>query len=75
MTSHRCPKPGCTVDVGHDYLMCAVHWRRVPKPLKDEVWRTFKAGRLSKEHVAAMGAAIEAVSRSGQNSAREKTRG
>lgn len=59
---HKCPKPGCTTQVGYDYLMCAVHWRRVPKPLKDEVWRTFKAERLSPEHVQAMRQAVEAVS-------------
>ena len=64
MTTHKCPKPGCTVDVGRDYLMCAPHWKRVPTPLKQEVYRTFDRGRgrLSREHVEAMRQAIEAVS-------------
>ena len=58
---HRCPIPECPKQVGGDTLMCWGHWGRVPKPLRDEVWRTFRAMPLSPEHIAAMKAAIEAA--------------
>lgn len=36
-------------------LVCKNHWFELPKPLRDEVWRLFKAERWSKAHRAVVG--------------------
>ncbi|EKE78454.1 hypothetical protein [Oceanibaculum indicum] len=38
-----CPVPGCEGIQKPGKLMCLPHWRRVPKPLKDAVWETWRA--------------------------------
>lgn len=43
-------------------LMCLRHWRMVPKPLKDDVWATYrKYGPLTPPWLEAVRAAIAAV--------------
>ncbi|MGH3184707.1 MAG: hypothetical protein ACRDOE_22755 [Streptosporangiaceae bacterium] len=60
-----CPGPKCPGPAGASMLMCPAHWRQVPKPLRRAVWRAWRrgAGMGSQAHVAAMRAAIGAVSR------------
>jgi len=46
--------------------MCKPHWYMVPKPLRKEVWRTYRKGQEvtkdpSREYLAAAKAAIAAV--------------
>lgn len=38
-----CPVPGCEGIQKPGKLMCLAHWRRVPKPLRDAVWDTWRA--------------------------------
>ena len=40
----RCRIPGCPAQVGRLRLMCRRHWYRVPKPLRDQVWATWRSG-------------------------------
>jgi hypothetical protein len=42
-------------------LMCKTHWRMVPGPIQNAVWRTFKKDPGGPVHIAAIEAAIDAV--------------
>ena len=44
---HRCHIPGCGVRVKPEMLLCAFHWAKVPKPLKQAVWKTYRPGQCS----------------------------
>ena len=58
--AHRCAAPGCQTYVGRTRLMCGRHWTAVPKPLRDEIMRTWdpRGGiRQSDEYHAAVAAA------------------
>jgi hypothetical protein len=58
----RCPVPGCGEEIDQTRLMCRRHWYLVPRPLRDETWRTWRSGRAaaSPEHRQAVLAAIVA---------------
>jgi hypothetical protein len=45
--------------------MCPPDWYRVPKPLRDAVWRTWDGGRglLTPAYAAARRAAVDAATR------------
>ncbi len=60
--SHLCPVVGCRRHV--DRLMCSRHWYKVPKPLRDAVWVTWRSGEGigTPEHTDAILAAIAAAS-------------
>jgi hypothetical protein len=60
---HRCAASGCKRVVRDDMLMCRADWFRVPKWIRDEVWRAWDDGRgkLSPQHVRAIEAAVAAV--------------
>lgn len=58
---HRCPVRGCGKPVHISRLMCPDHWMMVPALLRTSVYREYKRGKLSPEHIAAMDAAIAAV--------------
>ncbi len=40
-----CPVPGCGVQIDQTRLMCRRDWYRVPKRLRDQVWRTWRSGK------------------------------
>ena len=63
---HKCPRDGCDEQIRADRLMCLADWAAVPKPLKDDVWRTWNRGRGAgtPQHTQAIAAAINAVNRS-----------
>lgn len=63
---HTCHARGCRTRVPPKLLMCARHWRQVPRPLQRAVWSTYRPGqeidkRPTVEYLAAADAAIEAV--------------
>lgn len=58
----RCPVPGCEQYRDGGMLMCRDHWRLVPQPLRDEVWRTHRA----KDTAGWCVAAREAIRLAGQ---------
>lgn len=41
--SHHCHANDCPVITSPAMLMCARHWRMVPKAMQARVWSTFKA--------------------------------
>lgn len=49
--SHECPIESCKVSVKTNFLMCARHWRMVPKPLQSAVYESYRTtGRISDNH-------------------------
>lgn len=43
--SHTCHWPGCGKVVPPALWGCRYHWFKLPKPLRDEVWRTYRPGQ------------------------------
>jgi hypothetical protein len=39
---HECAAHGCDRQIPIELLMCWPHWRRVPRDLQREIWRTVK---------------------------------
>ena len=66
MAMHKCPINGCPRKVPQHLLMCATHWRLVPKDLQREVYSAFDdgLGAGTEEHVHACRRAIDAVNES-----------
>jgi hypothetical protein len=58
------PDQGCVAQVPQHRLMCRRHWNMVPKALQWPVYRSWDLGRGAgtEAHVAAMRAAVQAVS-------------
>jgi hypothetical protein len=58
----RCPVPGCRVQIDPSRLMCRSHWSLEPKPMRDQVWATWRSGHaaLSPEHQEAVRLAVTA---------------
>lgn len=56
----RCPVAGCNERIDPTRLMCRRHWYRVPRPLRDRVWATWRSGQgiVSNEHQEVVLAAI-----------------
>lgn len=44
---HRCHWPGCREMVPPAKWGCISHWRRLPKRIRDEIWRTYRIGQES----------------------------
>lgn len=59
----RCPVPGCAEQIDRTRLMCRHDWYRVPKRLRDRVWRTWRSGREvgGRQHQEAVLKAIAAA--------------
>ena len=58
----ECPIKGCSTEHPRSLLMCREHWRQVPKPLRDTLWRAYHdEGVGSEEYDAARSACIAAV--------------
>lgn len=43
--AHTCHAEGCVVHVPPRLLMCARHWRMVPKRLRDALWAVYVPGQ------------------------------
>jgi hypothetical protein len=58
----RCPVAGCGDEIDPSRLMCRHHWYEVPRPLRNQVWATWRSGQgaLSREHTDAVRTAIAA---------------
>jgi hypothetical protein len=56
----QCPVPGCGQQIDTTRLLCRDDWYRLPKRLRDQVWRTWRsgAGGTSREHRRAVLRAI-----------------
>lgn len=42
--SHLCPALGCFMIVPNDRAFCRQHWYAVPKPMRDAIWASYRAG-------------------------------
>lgn len=42
---HKCHATGCGMPVPPVMFMCKPHWFRVPKPMRDRIWATYRAGQ------------------------------
>lgn len=43
--SHTCHAKGCDRRVPPRMFMCKAHWFRLPKPLRDAIWATYRPGQ------------------------------
>jgi hypothetical protein len=62
--THTCHHPRCDVAVSPKMLACRPHWFSLPKPLRDEIWATYRPGQEatktpSGEYIAAFMACQE----------------
>lgn len=60
---HTCHASGCKSAVRPELLMCARHWRMVPRTIQRAVWRHYRPGQcddkdVSREWMQAADAAI-----------------
>lgn len=44
---HTCHWPGCDQQVPPAMWGCKAHWFKLPKRLRDEIWRTYRPGQES----------------------------
>lgn len=43
--NHTCHWPGCKTQVPPVLWGCSLHWRRLPKKLRDAIWDTYEIGQ------------------------------
>ena len=64
--AHTCHATGCTTPVPRILWGCRRHWFMVPKPIRDDIWRTYRPGQCddmnpSRAYLEAARAAVCAV--------------
>jgi len=42
---HMCNMPGCEVLVKQRFWGCPIHWRVIPKELRDALWKSYVVGQ------------------------------
>ena len=45
LPEHHCHAIGCVVRIRSTFLMCAFHWFKVPRRLRDAVWAAYRPGQ------------------------------
>jgi len=50
---HRCKWNGCHRTIASTLYMCAEHWFRLPRALRNELWDGYRRGITSNQYVAA----------------------
>ena len=68
---HTCHWPGCQKQVPPAMWGCTAHWYRLPKPLRDAIWATYRPGQEksldpSAEYMKAARAVQDWITQSGQ---------
>lgn len=59
MSARECPVDGCENERDPAHVMCKSCWFTVPKAIRDDVWRTFRArGPWADESISARERAI-----------------
>ncbi len=43
--NHQCHAVGCTAEVPPKMHMCLKHWRMVPEPVKNLIWKHYRPGQ------------------------------
>lgn len=49
---HHCHWPGCEQQVPPARWGCRAHWFRIPKHLRDAIWRAYSPGQEESGHVS-----------------------
>jgi hypothetical protein len=58
----ECAAEGCLARCPRHFLMCRDHWYRVPRAIRQQVWRAYKAeGVFSEAYTEAVDAAIASL--------------
>lgn len=75
MADHQCHATGCRVSVPPKMFACPRHWRRLPRSLRDAIWRYYRPGQEvlqdpSREYLLAARAAISYLERIEERAAR-----
>lgn len=52
---------GCTSTHHDNQVACRTHWFRLPKEVRDEIWRLYRSAPGSMAHVSAVHAALESL--------------
>jgi hypothetical protein len=50
---HLCHWEGCHRTVPDTLYCCAIHWFRIPRELRNELWRTYRLGTHTAEYIEA----------------------
>lgn len=50
---HHCHWTGCKAKVPPAMWGCRKHWYALPKPIRDEIWRTFRPGQENAKNPSA----------------------
>lgn len=43
--AHKCHWPGCPKEVPPSMWGCKPHWFKLPKPMRDRIWATYRPGQ------------------------------
>lgn len=57
----RCAIEECPIAIARSQLMCAGHWRLVPRPVQAEIYAVYRKRRGSPAHLAAIARAVKTV--------------
>lgn len=57
--AEMCPLKGCINRQRRGQLLCRAHWFGTPKPLRDEIWRTWRAYQAATQPEIKLGALRE----------------
>ena len=60
-----CPVAGCERKIRRDQVLCLKHWRKVPRPLQEAVWRGYRDDPGGAYHLRAVREAVEAAQAAG----------
>lgn len=61
IATHRCAIEECPIEIRQSQLMCAGHWRLVPRPTQCEIYSLFRKRRGGSTHQAAIARAMASV--------------
>ena len=66
MSESQCRADGCGVLIKPEFLMCNKHWKMVPIPLRNAIWRHFRIhGQPTREALRLIARAIQVVREKG----------
>lgn len=55
--THKCPAPGCTVQVPRSQLACRPHWFSIPQEIRSRLWSGYRS-RDDLKHSQALSDAV-----------------
>ena len=61
MSENKCRATGCDVLINADFVMCNRHWKMVPIPLRNAIWRHARNRQPTTEYLRLLAKAIDVV--------------